>query len=416
MLTLVSDLHLSDSPARPTINVPRLLDHLAGAFAEARRKGVGEITLMLLGDILEVLKSEVWLERGVRPWEPFTPAQQDAVSEIVGKIIAANKTFFDGLNRMVEEHEGRLRVQYVTGNHDRPLWNDLEMGAGGRALLQSALPALSLRPEEQFIEKVFNPEHRVRAEHGHEFDPSNHYEPGLAAFGDAIVIELVLNLPREVRRGLGAAESDPDLDFLYELDNVRPHSPSALLQWIDHNLSDNPALSSRVNEEIPKALRQILGNFRSLKKSVAFASFEGVERRMELLLWALERSADGYRRLANLLPQDDDSSYHSSALTALQLLQDMGSNWRYFVCGHTHDPVIMPLDIGEGVDDRVRVYFNTGTWRRVLRPTVWGSEGARVKAFSCWEEQCVVTVYGDDDRGRGYPPYEFHRLTSGAYV
>lgn len=416
MITLVSDLHLSDTAARSTINVARLLNHLADTFREAREKKVREIRLILLGDIFEVLKSEVWLERGVRPWETATPAHQAAVAEIVGKIIGANASFFDGVNGLLREQEGRLRLQYVTGNHDRPLNKKISMGARARALLQSALPALASGPD-QFTDGLFDEEHMLVAEHGHEFDPANRYEAGLAAVGDAVVIEFVLGLPLAVRRELGADEGDPRLDFLYEMDNVRPHSPSVLVQWIDSNLSRDPGVSSRVNDAIPKALSAILSNFIALKKSgIRFGSFEGIERRVEWLMQALRRSSEDYRRLATFFPEDESVPYHSLALDRLRSLHDFGSERRYFVCGHTHDPMLHPVDLGEDSADRVRVYFNTGTWRRVRRVASGAPQGVRAKAFSCWEEQCVVNIYSPDDQGLGCPSYEFHRVTSGAYV
>jgi UDP-2,3-diacylglucosamine pyrophosphatase LpxH len=419
MITLVSDLHLSDTAARSTINVARLLNYLAGAFREAREKKVREIRLILLGDIFEVLKSEVWLERGVRPWEKATPAHQAAVAEIVGKIIGANASFFDGVNGLLREHEGRLRLQYVTGNHDRPLNKKVSMGAGARALLQSALPALASGPDglDQFTDGLFDPEHRLVAEHGHEFDPANRYEAGLAAVGDAVVIEFVLGLPLAVRRELGADEDDPRLDFLYELDNVRPHSPSVLVQWIESNLSSDPGVGPRVNDAIPKALSTVLSNFIALKRGgVRFGSFEGIERRVEWLMQVLKHSSENYRRLADLFPEDEAAPYHSLALDRLRSLHDLGSEWRYFVCGHTHDPMLHPVDLGEDSADRVCVYFNTGTWRRVRRVASGAPQGVRAKAFSCWEEQCVVNIYSPGDQGLGCPPYEFHRVTSGAYV
>lgn len=416
MITLVSDLHLSDTAARSTINVPRLLDHLARGFRAARAKKVKEFTLILLGDIFEVLKSEVWLDRGVRPWEVETPAHAEAVAEIVERIINANGPFFDGLNAMLREHEGRLHLQYVTGNHDRPLTKKVSMGALAREKLQAALPALA-SGAEQFTESLFKQEHKLVAEHGHELDPANHYDGEFAAVGDAVVIEFVLGLPRAVRHALGAEEDDPRLDFLYELDNVRPHSLRALVQWIDNSLASNPQLGSRVNEELPNALRDILGRFISLKRGgVRFGSFEGIELRIELLLRALEHWTKDYKRLAKFLPDEGDASYPSHALSRLQYLHDSGGDWRYFVCGHTHDPEVIPFDMGEGTPNRVRVYFNTGTWRRVRRVAAGTPRGAQVKAFSCWEEQCVVNIYCEEDQSLGFPPYEFQRLTSGAYV
>jgi hypothetical protein len=237
--------------------------------------------------------------------------------------------------------------------------------------------------------------------------------------GDAIVIEFVLRLPVLVRQRLGFAEDDDAIDFLYEFDNVRPHTPEVLLQWIGSNVALlGKKISPDIHSEIKKALKDILGDFISLQGKVAFGSFEAIERRVDLLLRVVKGMAGYIENVVSLLPADEATSpYPSLALDAFQFLQELGSDYRYFVCGHTHDPMVVPLDAGTSrAGQRVRVYFNTGTWRRVRRIAGGASGGEAVKAFSCWDEECVVNIYSRDDQGLGFPPYEFYRLTSGAHV
>lgn len=416
MITLISDLHLSDSTARSTINVPRLLQHLSRAFAYASEKKVEKLTLVLLGDIFEVLKSEVWLERSLRPWEACAPAHDEAVAEIIRRIIGANEEFFVGLQEMQSAYGSRLRMVYVPGNHDRPLHT--EMGVTGRGLIRSKLPALNAGAEV-FSEKFSDEEHALVAEHGHEWDPENRVGAGLAAVGDAVVIEFVLRLPVLVRKRLGAAADDDSIDFLYEFDNVRPHSPEVLLQWIGSNIAlRRKKTSPDVQGEIKKALKEILGDFIALKDRVAFGSFDNIERRVDVLLRVVKGMTGHIENVASLLPAEAAMSpYPSRALDELLLQQRLGGDYCYFVCGHTHDPLVVPLDTGASrADRRVPVYFNTGTWRRVRRIAGDAPSGAPVKTFSCWDEECVVNIYSQDDQGLGFPQYEFYRLTSGAHV
>lgn len=423
MITLVSDLHLSDDPARSTINVPRLLEHLTLVINGARRKGVRRLTLVLLGDIFEILRSEVWVNREIRPWEDCTPAHVSAVADIIKRIAAANDTFFAGLAGLLREHDGFLRLAYIPGNHDRPLAT--AMGAEGRVLLLDKLPALNAedgktpaRPSDALPDRLVDEEHELIAQHGHEFDRANRYEEGAVAVGDAVVIEFVQRLPMRVRQGLQLDEADREsLDFLDEMDNVRPHSLKALTDWIDANLAGKDKIRPRVLAEIEKSLGETLAELLSLKERVTFASFEGVERRVSIMLRALKglQARAGSRALARLLPEDSAAPpYPDFALDTLQVSRSLGGNFRYFVCGHTHDPMVVPLDLGPRRDDRVRYYLNTGTWRRVHRIAGGLTQSGQIKAFSCQEEGCVVNIYSPSDRGVGCPPFEFQRFRVGA--
>lgn len=424
MVVLISDLHLSDDPARSTINVRRLLDHLTLIISGARAKQVRELTLVLLGDIFEILKSEIWIERQIRPWEESTSAHVDAVAEIVKRIDAANGMFFDELAGLLQAHDGFLHLVYIPGNHDRAL--NTEMGIKGRKLLRIRLPALSAHDDkpsdsadDKFQRQLVDEEHELIAQHGHEFDQANRYEDGYAAVGDAVVIEFVLRLPMRVRRGLQLDEDDDSLRFLDEMDNVRPHSLKTLTDWIDTCLAGKDKIRSRTFREIERALGETLDELLSLKKSVAFGSFAGVERQIEMLLWALRRvhKHAGLRPIARLLPEGESSPpYPTFALDTLQLSQTLGGTYRYFVCGHTHDPIVVPVDLGPRFDDRVRLYLNTGTWRRVHRVAGSMMRSGRVKAFSCVEEGCVVSIYSREDQRLGFPPYEFHRLKTGPHT
>lgn len=420
MIILVSDLHLSDDPARSTINVRRLLDHLTQLMADARGKGIREITLVLLGDIFEILRSEVWVERQARPWQACTAVHVDVVSDIVGRVIAANEIFFERLSGLVKASEGRLRLLYIPGNHDRLI--NTEMGAKARELLLGKLPFLHAsdgnpfgHPEDRFPEQLVDEEHELVARHGHEFDPANRYEEGRAAVGDAIVIEFVQRLPMRVRQRLQLDEDEDAISFLDEMDNVRPHSLKVLMDWIDASLAGRNNIRSRVLREIENALGETLDEILSLKRTVSFGSFAGVERRVGILLQAL-RSLNrrvGLRSMARLLPGDESSPpYPAFALDALQLSQSLGGKFRYFVCGHTHDPMVVPLDMGRPLADRVRYYINTGTWRRVYRVAGGVVRPRRAKAFSCVEEGCAVVVYSPEEQRLGHLPFEFQQLTT----
>jgi UDP-2,3-diacylglucosamine pyrophosphatase LpxH len=420
MIILISDLHLSDDPAHSTLNVGRLLDHLKHVIDGARGKGIREITLVLLGDIFETLRSVVWVERRLRPWEGCTAAHVDAVSEIVRRIVAANEVFFERLSALVEAAEGHLHLLYIPGNHDRLM--NTEMGAGARGLILSKLPSLRASdgkpfsdPDDRFPKQLVDEEHQLVARHGHEFDPANRYEDGRAAVGDAVVIEFVQRLPMRVRQRLPMKEDDDTLSFLDEMDNVRPHSLKVLVDWMHASLAGRKDIRARVVKEVENALGETLDEILALKRSVSFGSFAGVERRVDLLLQALRglNRRTTLKTIARVLPGDSSAPpYPTFALDVLRLSQSLGGKFRYFVCGHTHDPVVVPLDPGRPVADRARHYINTGTWRRVYRVADSVIRPGRAQAFSCVEEGCAAIIYSPEEQRLVNLPFDFQQLTT----
>ncbi len=66
--------------------------------------------------------------------------------------------------------------------------------------------------------------------------------------------------------------------------------------------------------------------------------------------------------------------------------EGFGGGSRYLLSGHTHRPVTQALD-----DERV--YFNTGTWRKVWVCTKAGT-------FTSWKVLSYVLIYGPGSRHR----------------
>ena len=64
--------------------------------------------------------------------------------------------------------------------------------------------------------------------------------------------------------------------------------------------------------------------------------------------------------------------------------------------GHTHIARQIPLDVAKG---RRKVYFNTGTWRKMVRPVEHDPEGNR--EFIPWQVMSYVILYKKDEN-RGY--------------
>ena len=103
MLVTISDVHLTDGTSGTTIdsnafNIFReRLKDLAYAASDREVNGkeiyrpVKEIHLLLLGDILDVIRSTRWLQDDVRPWhDPTSKVFINKVRDITGAIVTNN--------------------------------------------------------------------------------------------------------------------------------------------------------------------------------------------------------------------------------------------------------------------------------------------------------------------------------------
>lgn len=413
MLGFVSDLHLSDTTARATIDVAYFIEQLGLLAKYAEEKKIEQLKIVLLGDIFEVLKSTKWLEHDVRPWQPCKVTHVDTVAGIFKDILESNPSFFEGLRKLVADYPF-VKLEYIPGNHDLPL--NTEMGVKARESLTKSLP-LQVSGAEAFQNYLIDESHGVIARHGHEWDSSNRYGNGLSAIGDVIVIDLLLQLPIIVARNIGIEVDDPRLIFLHELDNVRPQSPGVMAQWTLRGLDSLNNLEVSGRKAVENALHEVAS---LLKAAIGSSRFESIELGtwwmsfLTKLAPAIVKHLGSLSLLRHLVGDDLEMAgpYREYALNDFEMADLLGGNFRYIICGHTHRPQLVPLDL-VGRDQRARLYLNTGTWRRVHSfPSVAsGTDGNA--AFAQWDEQCLVTIYSDKERSIGFPAYEFNRITRG---
>ena len=101
MLVIISDLHLTDGTTGSTISPGAfhlLSDRLTDLAISAswRRDGsyrpIDRIDLLLLGDVLDVIRSAEWLQTDLRPWSDTRQAEMlDTVTHITGRILNHNE-------------------------------------------------------------------------------------------------------------------------------------------------------------------------------------------------------------------------------------------------------------------------------------------------------------------------------------
>ncbi|MFA4903754.1 MAG: metallophosphoesterase [Desulfobaccales bacterium] len=231
MLVFISDLHFVDGSAGEH-NIPyRALEYFfddLAAIANKPSNDIKEITLVLLGDIFDLLRTENWFDYPVdeRPWGANEPAIEVHAQTLFDAIVNHNENqeddkqqkwrtfqrFRQGLADLPNRCnlDADVRLFYLPGNHDR-LVNRYS------SLRQKVCDCLGIPPvwhdPKNFFPNTYEDlAYGVFARHGHEYDKYN-YEGGIAytwddyqrvPIGDPITTELVARLPYVLARRLAA--------------------------------------------------------------------------------------------------------------------------------------------------------------------------------------------------------------------
>ena len=412
MLIFLSDLHLAESHKRSPNNLSKLLNRLKELVKRSTDHQIKDLSIVLLGDIFELLRSKEWLDSSLRPWEKCTPKHVTTVSNIFDSIVATNKEFIKGLKSLSEAFPS-IKFEYVPGNHDRVLNTD--MGVNARSKFQEMLP-LRQKGGQWFENVLMDKEHEVIAKHGHDWDPINRYGSKRPAIGDAVVIDILLLLPQLVSKELGILENDSMLDFIYEVDNVRPQVPRVMAKWLIQGLDQIKEANQDADKAIKKSFSCLASEFKTLMKTTKFEPRSTASWWMSFIskigrLW-IRRF--GILKIAVRLPWGAGKGYSPYQYLALQDIRPeiaKGGRYRYIVCGHTHIHELVPLDI-EIEGSPIPLYINTGTWRRTHCIAEVPREG-RIASFSSWQEECLVCIYKPSEYDLGFPPYEINRFTWG---
>jgi UDP-2,3-diacylglucosamine pyrophosphatase LpxH len=414
MLVIISDLHLSDGSSGETVHQGtlrlfrervRALAYAASWRADGKYKPIEEFNIVLLGDILDALRSSKWFEdepgtpSHIRPWD-VTKGQPFAtrVRRITEGILSHNEVFFSLLRELREttvtnlppaNPDGRpartplnrmpvtVRIHYMVGNHDwfyhlpDPAYNEI------RRTIVNAL-GLENNPSEPFphdpgetaakaIREVFA-EHRVFARHGDIFDPIN-FEGNRdkSSVGDAVAIDLVARFAVEVRRSMGDLLPIDCMIGLNEVDNVRPlHMIPVWIGGLLRRTCPDKRLRGQVlevwNELVDQlfrnpfvrehmSYRRPLSSTQKLKWTLAQSKRLMPPENNWLIRWLGERTGN---LKSSFLPHAiRERSFHNRSA-------------RFIVYGHSHRHEIIPLNscqTGEGLLNQI--YVNSGTWRPV---------------------------------------------------
>lgn len=437
MLVIISDLHLSDGTFGSTLS-HGAFQMFAGRLADMTRRAswradgsyrpIDRIDLVLLGDVLDITRSTRWLEHGSRPWHAANETKTvECTSDIVDRILRNNPTSLRILRALASEGAVRIpsganapqagdgtqavpvRIHYMVGNHD---WQLHLRGVAYDMIRQKVSHHLGLAnnhtepfahdPSESPELQELLRRHRVICRHGDVFDPLNYSEDrDLASLGDALVVDLMLRFVHQVEQQIGDDLPTAVQQGLAVMDKIRPVLMVPV--WIEGVLeraNATPALRRELKQMWDSLVDELLDLpiVRERDQQSPFEILSGLQSTLKFS----KRLAHGWGQkitdwVATLLGGTGDSLWNRAKAEP----DFRNRRARHIVYGHTHQFESVPLDASYA-DAFVlnQLYFNSGTWQRVFKPTVV-SPGEH--EFIPSESLSYLTFYqGDERSGRSF--------------
>ena len=437
MLVIVSDLHLTDGTSGSTISPGafRLLrERLAdlGFSASQRRDGnyrpIERVDLVLLGDVIDVVRSTQWLAGQVRPWDDTKSAALfDSVSQITSNILRHNEQSFgqfrklasegiqlppatrDGKPAMAQQQPVPVRIHYMVGNHD---WFFHLPGENYNRLRRQLVTHMGLATyadapfphelwESNELVQVMR-KHKVFARHGDVYDPFNYEgDRDASSLGDVIVVELLNRFGVQVESQLGNELPAAALAGLREIDNIRPLL--LIPVWID-GLLERSCPQPSLRKEVKRIWDELADEFLDhpfVRKRDTWCPVDMVDGLQKALKFSRRLSVGWASWIASWMAELRGANTHSFYQHALAEQDFRNRRARHIVYGHTHRAEVVPLDASYA-DGFVlhQAYFNSGTWRRVYEQTQFATSEHE---FIAADTMSYLAFYQDDERsGRPY--------------
>ncbi|MDQ6814756.1 MAG: hypothetical protein M3040_13545, partial [Bacteroidota bacterium] len=396
MLIIISDLHLTDGTSGEIISDSafRLFKNRLSDMAydaswrcdehnEEYYKPIEQIDIILLGDIMDMIRSEKWNEalETVMPW---TKEKQDDffenVEKIASEVLKFNASSFKILKGIsegdiiipksmdhasdVEKNTEKIKykasneriavkanIYYMIGNHDWFFYiDDTRMDKIRNRVIDELGLAnekgkrFPYKYDDSVAVKEIQEAHKVFAEHGDRFDKSNYQTPhrDASSVGDVIVIKLLNEIPKKIEecinkspRPAGTKEEIEDfIKQLREIDNLRPYTLAPA--WIAQVLKETKLDTHVVNKAINEALGLLVEQFR-LNQFISNHPLKSAL--MEMFKWGTN-----FITIENLgkiighfgFSRDQFESYKQYAI---DVSKDQDKD--YFVMGHTHDAEVV---------------------------------------------------------------------------
>ncbi len=426
MLAIISDLHLTDGTCDATPS-PEMFFLFAERLREqaqraAWRAGGGfrpleAIDVLLLGDVLDIIRSQHWLTNKVRPWHDSQSATfTDTVQTIVNGILRENHTALDLLRTFAtqglpctapggESYRVPVRVHYMVGNHDWPLHLSGTAHDAIRALVVQGL-GLSNNPRYPFAHDPYESDtilsvlrdHKVFARHGDIYDPLNFAEDrDVSSIGDALNIEVLARFIDTVQREMSDDLSSLVLANLNEIDNVRPLPMVPIfIDGLLERACPQPAQRKRVKLLWDRLVDEFLA-LDIVRRRDTWLPFDVVDGLRGVLHFAGRSTLGWSNKVGSWLQSTRGANTDSYYPQALAEQDFRNRRARHVVYGHTHCSEMVPLDASyaDGIVLN-QMYFNSGTWRRTHRATMFAPHE---QEFIPSETMTIQSFFAGDERG-----------------
>lgn len=445
MLVIISDLHLTDGTSGSTIDErafrifrQRLCDlaYDASWRADGRYQPLESLDIILLGDILDPLRSIHWLDEPegssldvVRPWnDPQSQHFIDKLSTINRAILDFNAASLDILKTLKNvitippatpagrpasvgwayDSPGRIhldiKLHYMVGNHDwfyhvpddayNPIRQDVVNAMG---LFNAPTPFPHALSESETLQTLCGA-HNVFVRHGDIFDGYN-YNPDAGrdapTLGDAVVVELVNRFPTEVQRRLGDQLPLTCLNGLSEIDNVRPMWVIPI--WLNGHLQHTCDELQR--KQVKAIWDELVDRFLAVPFVRQQDTLNPLDQVGRLELALKFSKGETFKLIKPLLRwagkglDSDILTYYRNALGESAFTERTA---QFIVHGHTHHYELAPLDISQKDGKPFeQIYLNSGTWRPVYELTKAGTD----EEFIGYHEMTYLAFFKGDERG-----------------
>lgn len=429
MLVFLSDLHLTDGSSEATSDSDgsgrTVTDEFRAFFGllrniigKPRITKISDVTIVFLGDIFDIIRSDIWLRKQnnmskpVRPWSMETDSDEanwvleNYVSEILDKIIAHNRSVtycLEEFQHREYKHGVSVRFFYLIGNHDRLINNYASTRKKAADFLRLENP----HAQGLFLCSQPFKDYHVTARHGDCYDILNFNckKPDGPSLGDAIVIDLLTRFQETIERELEGGKNQTLVCKMREIDNVRPLID--IPRWIHGACNFDCSNERKVLEiweriadeffdiEFVKKYEPLGWNKTYSPKAVLkfFLLKSALKLSSELPLTAITK-VFGNNLFSAYMQSIDGNSFRKCAHEELEK-----SEYQYVVYGHTHRVDHVPLGISyvQQKDLVEKVYVNTGTWRKVYELTAFNK---RKNEFVGWQVMCFVVFYLENEKER----------------
>jgi UDP-2,3-diacylglucosamine pyrophosphatase LpxH len=453
MLVIVSDLHLNDGTAGALLDAGAAelftdrvceLAYRACWRADGSYQPIQRLDLVLLGDVLDIVRSQRWLSSDVRPWSDLhSPAGVEMVSGIVGEILRKNVEIIRQIRALATEglvtvplagSDGKpmshhdempvaVRTHYMVGNHDWPLHLP---GASYDLLRHKVAHHLGLASphNKPFPHEAAESEeladalrrHRVLARHGDIFDPLAFADDrDASSIGDALAVELLARFLQRIESELAGDLTPAAMAALREIDQIRPTLLAA--PWIECTLERHvPQLAIRnIIKRLWDNLVDDLLELEIIRQRSRWTPADVIDGLAGALMFSKRDSSHWMQRTLRWQETLRGASSQSYVAHALAEADLRNRRARHIVYGHTHHHEAIPLDASHA-DGYVlnQSYVNAGTWRRTYSPT---QVAAATQEFVASETFSLLAFYQADERsGRSYETCSGMLAPKSAYV